>query len=34
VVFELKDPPSCESMAPMPYADVSVSRKNSFVKSG
>jgi hypothetical protein len=34
VVFELEDPPSCESMAPTPYADASVSRKNGFVKSG
>jgi hypothetical protein len=33
-VFELLDPPSCESMGPMPYADVSVRRKNGLVKSG
>jgi hypothetical protein len=34
LVFEFEDPPSCKSMAPTPYADVSVSRKNGFVKLG
>jgi hypothetical protein len=34
VVFEPLDPPSYESMAPMPYANASMRRKNGFVKSG
>jgi hypothetical protein len=34
VVFGALDPPSCESMAPMPYADMSVRRMNGLVKSG
>jgi hypothetical protein len=34
VVFGVSDPPSCESIAPTPYAEVSVSKKNGFVKSG
>jgi hypothetical protein len=34
VVFWLRDPPSYGNMAPTPYADASVSRKNGLVKSG
>ena len=33
-MFGFVDPPSCESMAPTPYADASVSRKNGLAKSG
>ena len=33
-MFGVEDPPSCESMAPTPYAEASVSKKNGFVKSG
>jgi hypothetical protein len=34
VGFESLDPPSCESMAPMPYADAFMRRVNGLVKSG
>jgi hypothetical protein len=33
VVLQSVIPPSCKSMASMPYAEASVSRKNSLVKS-